>query len=99
MGRAIPDGSAVTDDDWRRFERAIVAEAFPEGFTVQHVESGWMDRATGRTIKEPSIVLEVAHNDADGAMQRLHDVAASYKSRFRQDAVMLTTQPVAVAFI
>jgi hypothetical protein len=99
FGRAIPDGGEVTDADWRAFEAGVVAPRFPAGFTSYRAEGAWRDATTGETIREPTIVLEVAHDGSPEVQTALNEVAQTYKSLFRQDAVMRATIPVRVDFI
>ncbi|HWL80119.1 MAG TPA: DUF3574 domain-containing protein [Roseomonas sp.] len=111
MGRRIPlqhvarrpDGAVderqatVRDAAVDRFISDVVAQHFPDGFTVLHGEGGWMDSATGRPIREPSLIVEVMHSAAQADAVR--NVAAEWKRRFKQDAVMAVSSPVAVSFI
>lgn len=99
FGRKIPGGGDVTDDDWEHFEREQIARAFPEGFTVIPAHGGWRDCATGTTIEEPTVIVEVAHNGAEEALRAIRVVAAIYRALFRQDAVMVTTLPANIEFL
>lgn len=97
-GRCIPGGDAVvTDADLYGFISEVVAQRFPAGFTVLHGAGGWRDQASGRAIQEQSVVFEMFHGPAQSA--DVYAVASAYKAKFRQDAVGLTTSPVAVTFI
>jgi len=97
FGRAIPDGGSVSAADFRTFTDEIIAPIFTAGYTVQRAVGGWCDTATGQSIREDSVLVTLIH---DGAMRNLiRAVADAYKSRFRQDAVMVVTQPVEVEFI
>ena len=96
-GREVPGGGTVDDATLAGFVAAEVASRFPAGFTVLHGNGGWRDVATGATITERSVVFEVFHGAAD--LETVRDVARAYKAAFRQDAVGLTTTPVAVQFI
>lgn len=99
FGRNIPDGDNVAETDWQDFVSGTIAGMFPDGFTVIHAEGGWRDASTGLTIREPSVVLEVAHDDTDEARTAIRTVAALYKALFRQDAVMVTTVRAAIEFV
>lgn len=99
FGRKIPDGSTVTDDDWRQFEREQISRMFPDGFTVIEAHGGWRDVAAGTAIQEPTVIVEVCHDGGDEALRLLRTLGLVYKIIFRQDAVMMTTLPVGVDFI
>lgn len=99
FGRAIPEGGAVSDADWQEFQRETLAEQFPDGFTVLQASGGWRDTATGQTIEEPSVIVEVAHDGSPEAEAALRAVATVYKALFRQQAVMLTTVPATITFL
>lgn len=89
LGRNKPDGAAITDAEFNGFVRAIVAVAFPNGFTIIHAEGGW-NGSTG-FIREPSAILEVYHNGATPARHAVRNVATAYRNEFQQDAVMVST--------
>lgn len=96
-GRCIPTGGLVTDEALSEFVSSVVSAAFPAGFTVLTGNGGWRDVATGQTITENSVVFEVMHGPAQSAA--VYSVARAYKAAFAQDAVGVTTTPVAVRFI
>src|SRR5690242_1095796 len=53
MGRSIPGGGTVGDEDWERFLSDVVTPLFPDGFTVL-TGRGQYREASGRIAKEPS---------------------------------------------
>lgn len=99
FGCAIPSGGAVNAADWAEFEAEHIACAFPDGFTVLECHGGWKDTVTGCTIREPSIVVEVAHDGSPEAIAAIRTVATVYKTLFQQQAVMVSTVPCEVEFI
>ena len=99
FGRNCPDGSSVSDAAWQAFEAETIARAFPDGFTVLAAHGAWRDAASGETIQEPSVIVEVAHDGAPETLAAIRAVAAVYKTLFRQDAVMLTTTAAEVEFV
>lgn len=96
-GRCIPTGGTVTDEALASFVSEVVSATFPAGFTVLNGNGGWKDHATGQTISEHTVVFEVMHGAEQAA--GVYSVARAYKARFCQDAVGVTTTPVAVRFI
>lgn len=99
FGLARPDGSTVPDAAWSAYEAETLARSFPDGFTVIPARGAWRDAATGRTISENTVVVEVAHDGSDEAVCAIRTVAAVYKTIFQQDAVMVSTFPASVDFI
>jgi hypothetical protein len=98
FGRDIPGGGTVSDADWKTFVDEVLAEAFPDGFTVSDAEGTWRDAKTGAAVREKSkLVFVDGRADAAlaGKLQRVTDV---YRKRFRQDAVGIVTREVCAAF-
>jgi hypothetical protein len=86
LGRSIPGGGTVTEEDWTRFTREVVTPRFP-GFTVYRVEGHWRDE------RENTFVLEILHlatRETDAAVET---IAGEYRRRFRQQAVLRVTTP------
>lgn len=96
-GRCIPGGELVTDEKLTAFVDDVVSAQFPAGFTVLNGTGGWRDHASGQTIRENTIVFEVMHGPEGEAS--VYHVARAYKAQFSQDAVGVTTTPVAVRFV
>lgn len=99
IGLKCPDGSSVSNGALDDFIRDTLSVQFPDGFTVYRTDGGWRDATTGETIREPSVVIEIAHDGSDEALGAIRIVATTYKVLFHQDAVMVTTLPASVEFI
>ena len=97
FGRAITGGGQVSEDDWRAFLDEEVTPRFPDGLTVVDAGGQWRGKA-GAVIKEPSKVLMLLTPCAPDEAARLDAVREAYKARFRQESVLLITQPVCAAF-
>lgn len=97
--RAVPTGGDVSDSDWAAFETDTLAGAFPAGFTVYNATGAWADSASGGTIHESTVIVEVAHGGTSEELSAIRMVAMVYKTLFQQDAVMVSTVPVEVEFI
>ena len=96
FGTATPDGT-VSAAEWDAFLRDTVTPRFPDGLTV-HAAAGQWRGADGVIVREASYVLEVMHADDAATERAIGEIAAAYKSRFRQEAVMRVTSPACVAF-
>lgn len=92
FGRAIPGGGAVSDEAWAAFLREVVTPRFPEGLTVWRAEGQWTD-AGGQLVRESVFVVEILHPAGVRADPSLATIAAEYKRRFRQGAVLRVATP------
>ncbi|GIL40186.1 DUF3574 domain-containing protein [Roseiterribacter gracilis] len=87
FGREIPGGGAIGEAAFERFVDEEITPRFPDGFTLSAATGRWRDAQTRQTIREPSTLLLVVAPDEPATRARLDAIAASYKTRFRQDAV------------
>jgi hypothetical protein len=97
FGRQIPGGGSVSDPDWTAFLAEVVTPRFPHGFTVLRGDGQWMG-ADGAVVSEPSFVVEIDHPRSAAADAALDEIAAEYKRRFRQEAVMRVRTRAEVRF-
>ena len=98
FGRDIPGGGKVSDADWAGFVDGVVADAFPDGFTVDDAQGAWRDAKTRTAVREDSKVVIVEGDGTKAFAAKLVHVADAYKKRFRQDAVGIVTRPICAAF-
>ena len=97
FGRLKPDGSVVTDTEWRTFVAEQVVPRFPDGFTVLDALGQYRGR-DGKIIAEPTKVLLIVHGpDARprASVQELRDV---YRQLFQQESVLLIENPARAGF-
>lgn len=99
FGRKRPNGGNVSAADWALFEANDIATRFPDGFTVIHALGAWRDANSRDTIREPSSILEIAHDGGEEALRALRAIALTYKIVFDQDAVMISTSKAEVELI
>ena len=97
FGRGIPGGGSVSEQDWARFLAEVVTPRFPAGLTVWGAEGQWRGE-TGAIVKESSFVLELIHGPDAAAERAVREIAADYKRRFRQEAVLRVRDRVEVSF-
>jgi hypothetical protein len=99
FGRTAGGEEIVTDAEWARFMDQAVTPAFPDGLTVLDGAGQWRGRS-GAISRQRSKVLVVALPDGDAAeaQRRLAPVIATYRERFRQESVMVTTEAVCLGF-
>jgi hypothetical protein len=87
FGRNRPGGGTVSDPDWRRFLDEVVTPRFPYGLTVVDATGQWRGQ-TGVVEQERSEIVTVFHAGDPASRQAIADVAAEYKRRFQQEAVL-----------
>lgn len=98
LGRAGPDGTDVVGDgDWQAFLREVVTPRFPDGLTAQDARGQWRD-PQGVIRRERSKVLTLFAGAGPGAMARVGEVAAEYRGRFGQEAVLVSAGTACVTF-
>lgn len=98
FGRNIGERVGVSEAQWARFVDREITPRFPDGLTVFDTRGQWRDAERNRIVREPSklvqIVLPGKAEDAD----RLNEIAAAYKSRFRQQSVGVIVRGACVSF-
>jgi hypothetical protein len=87
FGRNRPDGGIVGADEWRVFLDEVVTPRFPDGLTVLHATGQWRG-ASGSVEQEASEVVTVLHAGDAAARGKVAEIAAEYKHRFHQEAVL-----------
>jgi hypothetical protein len=95
FGTAKPQG-AVSPDEWRAFLQAEVTPRFPDGLTVIAANGQWRG-ADGTIAREPSYVLNLVHAPGTASDRAIAEIIASYRQRFRQEAVLRVSVPACVA--
>ena len=96
FGTATPDG-VVSADDWRQFVDREVTPRFPQGLTVTPATGQWQSGA-GAIVREASFVLTLVHPDQAAPEAAVQAIVDSYKTRFRQEAVLRVRTPTCVSF-
>ncbi len=96
FGRNIGPSLGVSEAAWRDFVDAEVTPRFPDGFTMLEARGQWRDGAA--IVREPSKVLVLLLPDAATAAPQIQALVDSYKRRFRQESVLVTTTPACLRF-
>ena len=87
FGRNKPSGGQVGDTEWEEFLSNFVTPRFPSGLTVVHAMGQWRG-ASGQVEREKTAIVSLLHNGDSTAQASVAAVAAEYKSRFGQEAVL-----------
>lgn len=97
FGRKIGDSLGVTDSAWSAFLRDVVSARFP-GFTFWAAEGEWRG-SSGRSQREPSMVLEIVHpSQSAAADSAITAIIVEYKRRFSQESVMRVVTSARASF-
>lgn len=97
FGRSVGDQPRVTDVDFRKFVDEELTTRFPDGLTVLDGGGQWKGRENKLIREAAKVVLIVLPRGRDEEA-RLEAARQAYKARFKQEAVMIVTQPACVSF-
>jgi hypothetical protein len=101
LGMSIPNGGAVSGEDWEKFLAEVVTPEFPDGFTIL-AGRGQYREASGTIAKEPSHVLVFLYvrSERKSAGAKIENIRREYKKRFSQESVLRVdiTKSVLVSF-
>lgn len=97
FGRNIGDRLGVSDADFQAFVDAELTPRFPDGLTVLDAAGQWRG-ASGVIGREPSKLVILALPGRAGGENKLDAVRQAYKTRFSQEAVLVTVQPTCMSF-
>jgi hypothetical protein len=94
FGRSKPDGSLVTEEEWKIFLADTVTPRFPNGFTSIRAMGQYRDK-NGRIITEPSEVLIFLYSSGskNESRARIEEIRTAYIKRFNQESVLRVDLP------
>lgn len=95
FGTDTPAGR-VRPEDWAQFLGETVTPRFPDGLTAWPASGQWR-AASGAVVQEPSYVLSLVHPAGEATERAIAELVASYKVRFRQEAVLRVTSAVCIS--
>ena len=97
FGREIPGGGSVSDAEWANFLDQTVTPQFPQGFTVVDAQGQYRDQS-GMIVKERSKVVTFVCEISKDNENKIEQIRAEYKRRFKQESVLKVVQPAKVSF-
>jgi hypothetical protein len=97
LGQNIGTTGRVSDEEWRRFLTEEVTPRYPDGFTVLNAAGQWRD-PMGTIFPEESRNLVVIVRDPASELPKITAIRDTYKTRFRQDAVLFAQSQICVGF-
>jgi hypothetical protein len=96
FGSGKPDGSSVTEKQFRKFVDLKVTPRFPDGLTLL-TGYGQYKNSSGKIVKEHSFVLVILYQGKE-ANQKLETIRAAYKKAFAQESVLRVDDTTRVSF-
>jgi hypothetical protein len=94
FGTAKPDGSTVSEDEWRKFLADEVTPRFPAGFTVL-ASDGQFRNDAGEIVREKSLVLVILYpfKTRRGSRRKIEEIRRAYTKTFQQQSVLRVDFP------
>jgi hypothetical protein len=96
FGRSTGDQPRVTEADFRRYVDEELTPRFPDGLTILDGGGQWKGEEN-KLIREASKVVLIVLAKTGDQQPRLDAARDAYKTRFKQEAVMLITKPACVS--
>ena len=98
FGRNIGNRLGVSEGQWVRFVDREIVTRFPGGLTVYNAAGQWKDRASSKIVREPSKVVQIVLPGEEEDIARLNEIVEAYKTRFKQNSVIMIVRPACVSF-
>jgi hypothetical protein len=98
FGRNIGNKLGVSENTWARFVATEITPRFPNGFSMVDARGQWLDSDTKKIVRERSKLVTIVLDGAADTQQKIDDIVAAYKGRFRQQAVGVIIRPACVSF-
>lgn len=92
----MPDGR-VTESDWQKFLANVITPRFPKGVTSWVAAGQWQNR-DGSLARERSYVVLLIHPDSPQSDRAISEIIATYRKRFRQEAILHVRSPAQISF-
>jgi Protein of unknown function (DUF3574) len=98
FGRAKPDGSMVTDEEFRSFLDETITPRFPNGLTAL-AATGQFRGSSGMVMREGSVfVILLYPADDQGNSARIEEIRETYRKAFQQESVLRVDGESCVSF-
>ena len=97
FGRNVGGKPGVSQAAFQKFVDEELTPRFPDGLTVMEGGGQWRG-SENQLIREAAKVVLIVLPRRGDTSDRIEAVRTAYKSRFRQDSVLLVTQAACVSF-
>jgi hypothetical protein len=98
FGKGKPDGSSVTDDEFRAFLDDVITPRFPDGLTV--LPGGGQFRGSSGMITREAAMFVILHYPAGerDSSARIEEIRNIYRKTFQQESVLRVDGESCVSF-
>lgn len=97
FGRNIDEKPAVSEADFGKFVDEELTPRFPDGLTILDGGGQWRG-PENKLIRESSKIVLIVLPAKGDVNKRIEAARNAYKTRFKQDTVLLITQAACVSF-
>ena len=98
FGLSKPDGTMVTENQFKDFLDKVITPRFPDGLTVLMGEGRFRTKE-GNIMAEKSVVVIILYPVvAGGKHQHIETIREAYKSAFQQESVLRVDSLACAAF-
>ncbi len=98
FGQSKPDGSMITEIEWKSFKENQIDKIFKEGSTVMNVLGNWYDPVSHKLITEPTHVVLYFYKKSAQTSQQIDSLRYWYKNMFQQQSVLRVDKKVKAVF-
>jgi len=98
FGRALREGSEISDRQWREFKDDTLSRYFPDGFTDLDATGQWQEARSHAIVRERSRVVIVAAPEDAHLADAIEAVSAAFRGKFHQQSVGIITSEECAAF-
>ena len=98
FGQTRPDGSMITETEWKNFSETQINKVFKEGSTVINVLGSWYDPVSHKIITEPTHVVVYFYKRSAEVSRQIDSLSYWYKNMFQQQSVLRVDRKVKATF-
>jgi hypothetical protein len=98
FGQSKPDGSTVTEQEWKDFLQEYIPKVFKEGFSVTRIQGFWKDTVTRKLITEPTYQVIYYYKLSSSKSIQIDSLRYWYQKLFQQQSVLRVDRKVRARF-
>jgi hypothetical protein len=98
FGQTRPDGSMITETEWKNFRENQIAKVFDKGCTIIKASGNWLDPVSHKLITEPSYVVINHHKKSSQISRQIDSLKYWYINTFQQQSVLRVDKKVKAIF-
>jgi uncharacterized protein DUF3574 len=98
FGQSKPDGSMISEQEWKNFRETHIARVFGEGSTILSATGNWFDPVSHKLITEPTYVVICFYKKSASRSNQIDSLRYRYKTLFQQQSVLRVDKKIRTAF-